>query len=99
MESVLKQGVRIDSVIAIGGISLKSPFVMQILADVLECAIKVARVEQACALGAAMFAAVAAAYIRHEEAQDALGQGFACEYIPDLPDMQFTNNCIVNIST
>lgn len=84
VESLLEQGVRIDSVIGIGGISLKSPFVMQTLADVLGMPIKVARVEQACALGAAMFAAVAAGvYPTIGEAQKALGQGFAFEYTPD----------------
>lgn len=84
VESMLEQGVRIDSVIGIGGISLKSPFVMQTLADVLGMPIKVARVEQACALGAAMFAAVAAGvYPTIGEAQEALGQGFAFEYTPD----------------
>ncbi len=53
------QGLRIDSVNAIGGISKKAPFVMQTLADVLDMPIRVVRSEQTCALGAAMFAAVA----------------------------------------
>ena len=51
------EGVQIDSVIGIGGIALKSPFVMQTLSDVLDMPIKVCRTDQACALGAAMFAA------------------------------------------
>ncbi|MCC8132919.1 MAG: ribulokinase [Tannerellaceae bacterium] len=88
VESILQQGVCIDSVIAIGGISLKSPFVIQILADVLGMPIKVARVEQACALGAAMFAAVAAGvYPTVKESQNALGQGFVFEYVPN-PERQ-----------
>jgi L-ribulokinase len=77
-------GLCIQEVIGIGGIPLKSPFVMQTLADVLGMPIKVARTEQACAFGAAMFAAVAAGvYPSVEEAQKAMGQGFAFEYTPD----------------
>lgn len=84
VDSCLEQGIRINEVIAIGGISLKSPFVMQTLADVLGVPIKVARVEQACALGACMFAAVAAGvYPGIKEAQEALGKGFALEYTPN----------------
>ena len=84
VDSCLEQGIRINRVIAIGGISLKSPFVMQTLADVLGMPIKVARAEQACALGAAMFAAVAAGvYTNIEDAQSALGKGFSMEYKPD----------------
>lgn len=83
VDCFLSQGIRIDDVIAIGGISQKSPFVMQTLADVLNMPIKVARVEQACALGAAMFAAVAAGlYVGTPQAQQAMGKGFAHEYQP-----------------
>lgn len=54
------QGVDVERVIAIGGISKKSPFVMQMCADVIGREIAVASSEQCCALGAAIFAAVAA---------------------------------------
>lgn len=84
VDSLLDQGVEIKSIIAIGGISLKAPFVMQTLADVLGMPIKVSKVEQACALGAAMFAAVAAGvYTRVEDVQPVMGKGFAKEYYPD----------------
>ncbi|MDR3184822.1 MAG: ribulokinase [Prevotellaceae bacterium] len=84
IDRFLENGITIKEVIGIGGISLKSPFVMRTLADVLGMPIKVARVEQACAFGAAMFAAVAAGvYPTVETAQEAMGQGFAFEYIPD----------------
>jgi L-ribulokinase len=84
VDRFLQNGVEIKSVIGIGGISLKSPFVMQTLADVLGMPIKVAKTEQACAFGAAMFAAVVAGvYSTVEDAQKAMGQGFAFEYIPD----------------
>lgn len=78
-----EEGVRIDSIIGIGGIALKSPFVMQTLSDVLNMPIKVCNTDQACALGAAMCAAVAAgAYPNVEAARDAMNSGFAHEYHP-----------------
>ncbi|MDR2414102.1 MAG: ribulokinase [Odoribacteraceae bacterium] len=84
VERFLENGVRINEVIGIGGIALKSPFVMQILADVLGMPVQVSRAGQACAAGAAMFAAVAAGiYPSVEKAQEAMGQGFARVYTPD----------------
>lgn len=78
------QGIEIKSINAIGGISHKSPLVMQILADVLNMPIRVVRSEQACALGSAMFAAVVAGiYPTVEQAQETMGSGFIAEYTPD----------------
>ena len=80
-----ENGVEINEVIGIGGIALKSPFVMQVMADVLGMPIKVAKSDQACAFGASMFAAVAAGvYSKIEDAQHAMGMGFASEYQPDM---------------
>lgn len=77
------EGVPIEGVIALGGIPKKSPFVMQVLADVMNRPILVTRSEQACALGAAMFAATAAdIYPSVEEAQTAMSSGFEHEYTP-----------------
>jgi len=82
-----EEGVKMDSVIGIGGISLKSPFVMQTMSDVLNMPIKVAKSDQACAFGASMFAAVVAGvYEKVEDAQKAMGQGFANVYYPN-PEM------------
>lgn len=84
VDRFLENGIAIESVTGIGGISLKSPFVMQTLADVLNMPIKVAKAEQACAFGASMFAAVAAGvYDKIEDAQKAMGQGFIAEYSPN----------------
>ena len=84
VDRFLENGIQIKEVIGIGGISLKSPFVMQTLSDVLGMPIKVAKTEQACAFGAAMFAAVVAGvYEKVEQAQKAMGQGFAFEYHPN----------------
>lgn len=79
----IEEGVRIDGVIALGGVAKKSPFVMQVVADVLNMPIKVARSEQACALGSAMAAAVAAGvYANTSEAQKKMGSGIETEYHP-----------------
>lgn len=84
MERFIDEGVKIDTVIGIGGIALKSPFVMQTLSDVMNVPIKVCRTDQACALGAAMFAATAAGLFgRVEDAQKSMSSGFAKTYFPD----------------
>jgi len=86
VERFESEGVRIDGVIALGGVAKKSPFVMQVLADVLNRPIKVAKSEQTVALGAAMFAAtVAGIYEKVEDAQKAMGSGFDTVYHP-IPD-------------
>jgi L-ribulokinase len=78
------EGVKIERVVAIGGVAKKSPFVMQTLANVLQMPIKVVKSEQACALGAAMCAATAAGiYPTLEAAQVAMSSGFDAEYLPD----------------
>jgi L-ribulokinase len=82
-ERFFSEGVRIDGIIALGGVAKKSPFVMQIVADVLDMPIKVAKSEQACALGSAMAASVVAGV--HKDipaAQSAMGGGFEKEYHP-----------------
>jgi len=83
-ERFISEGVRIDGVIAIGGVAKKNPFVMQIVADVLNMPIKVAASEQTCALGSAMAASVVAGvYSDIPSAQKAMGGGFEKEYHPD----------------
>lgn len=83
-ERMLEEGVKIEGIIAVGGISKKSRFVMQTMADVIGVPIKVAHSEQACALGAAMYAAVIAGiYPNIEAAQQALSSGYDAEYVPN----------------
>ena len=87
VERFRSEGVPINEVIAIGGVAKKSPFVMQTLADVLNMPIKVAASEQACALGAAMFASVASGvHPSLPEAQQAMNSGFDNIYQP-RPDI------------
>lgn len=89
VDRFIENGIEIKEVIGIGGISLKSPFVMQTLADVLGMPIKVAKAEQACAFGAAMFGSVAAGIHENiESAQNEMGLGFASEYIPNQENHQ-----------
>jgi len=84
VDRFVDEGVRIDGVIALGGVAKKSKLVMQIVADVLNMPIKVARSEQAVALGTAMAAAVVAGvHPSIAEAQAAMGGGFETEYHPD----------------
>ena len=84
VDRFISEGVGINGVIALGGIPKKSPFIMQVVSDVLNMPIKIARSEQACALGAAMAAAtVSGVYTAVEDAQNAMGNGFEKEYFPD----------------
>ncbi|MGB4725948.1 MAG: ribulokinase [Thermogutta sp.] len=63
-------GVTVKEVVNCGGIAEKNPFVMQIYADVCNRPMKISRSAQTCALGAAIFGAVAGgAYKDVEQAQ------------------------------
>ncbi|MBK7480613.1 MAG: ribulokinase [Bacteroidales bacterium] len=80
----IEEGVRIDGVIAIGGVARKNPWVMQIVTDVLNKPISVASSDQTCALGSAMAASVMAGiHPDFESAREAMGGGFEKEYRPD----------------
>jgi L-ribulokinase len=79
-----EQGIPVKGLIGLGGVARKSPFIMQMMADVMDMPIRIHRSEQTCALGAAMFAATAAGiYPKVEDAMNAMGQGFDMEYIPN----------------
>ena len=78
-----EEGVEIKTVVGIGGVAKKSPFIMQTLANVMNTPIKVANSEQTPALGSAMYAAVAAGI--HPDLQSAIvamGNGFEKTYQP-----------------
>jgi L-ribulokinase len=60
IERIRKYGVPIRRIVCAGGIAEKNPLLMQIYADVTGCTLHVAGSNQACALGAAMSAAVLA---------------------------------------
>jgi L-ribulokinase len=79
-----EEGVPIRGLIGLGGVAKKSPFIMQMMADIMDRPIRIHASEQTCALGAAMFAATAAGlYPTVEDAMAAIGQGFDTTYTPD----------------
>ncbi|MCS7239292.1 MAG: ribulokinase [Thermoguttaceae bacterium] len=61
-------GLKVEEVVACGGIAEKNPFVMQVYADILNRPIRIARSSQTCALGAAIFGAVVGGVYRSTEA-------------------------------
>jgi L-ribulokinase len=84
VESFISQGVPVNGLIGLGGVAKKSPFIMQMMADVMNKPLKIHKSEQTCAAGAAMFAATASGiYHTVEEAMEAMGSGFDTTYFPD----------------
>lgn len=78
------EGVPVLGVIGVGGVARKSPFIMQMMADVINMPIRIHRSEQTCAAGAAMFAATAAGLQPDiHAAMKAMGRGFDRAYRPD----------------
>jgi L-ribulokinase len=84
VDRFVQEGIPVKGLIGIGGVAKKSPFVMQMMADILGMPIRIHQFEHTCALGAAMFAAVVAGiYPTVEEAMAAMGRGFDVEYYPN----------------
>ena len=78
------EGVPVKGLIGLGGVARKSPYIMQVMADVMNMPIRIHKSEQTCAAGAAMFAATAAGlFPTVEDAMNTMGQGFDIEYKPD----------------
>ncbi|HTE12847.1 MAG TPA: ribulokinase, partial [Chitinophagaceae bacterium] len=48
------EGIPVKGLIGLGGVAKKSPFIMQMMADVMDMPIRIHKSEQTCALGAAM---------------------------------------------
>ena len=71
IDRVRAYGVPVKQVINCGGLAVKSPFLMQVYADILDMPMAVAASEQTCALGAALFGAVAAGAFTDVEAAQA----------------------------
>ncbi|HEY4968009.1 MAG TPA: FGGY-family carbohydrate kinase, partial [Puia sp.] len=77
------EGVPVKGLIGLGGVAKKSPYICQLLTDIIGLPLRIARSEQTCALGAAMFAATAAGIYRNVElAMSSMGSGFETVYHP-----------------
>ncbi|HTQ10954.1 MAG TPA: FGGY-family carbohydrate kinase, partial [Fimbriimonadaceae bacterium] len=59
IERLEEYGIAVEEIVNCGGIAEKSPFTMQIYADICDRPMKISRSAQTCALGAAIFGAVA----------------------------------------
>ncbi|NCI46794.1 ribulokinase [Sediminibacterium soli] len=83
VERFREEGVEVKGLIGLGGVAKKSPYIMQVMSNVMNMPIRVHKSEQTCALGAAMFAATAAGvYGKVEDAMQHMGQGFDTTYFP-----------------
>jgi L-ribulokinase len=79
-----EEGVIIKDIIGVGGVARKSPFIMQTLSNVLNLTVKVAETDQAPALGAAIYAAVAGGiYNDTAQASSVMGSDFEAIYKPE----------------
>jgi L-ribulokinase len=77
------EGVAVNGLIGLGGVAKKSPYICQVLTDTIGLPLRIAKSEQTCALGAAMFAAtVAGIYPNVESAMSSMGSGFESTYHP-----------------
>jgi L-ribulokinase len=85
VDRFISEGIPVKGIIGIGGVAKKSPFVMQMMADILGMPIRIHQFKHTCALGAAMFAAVVAGiYPTVEDAMAAMGRGFDVVYEPNI---------------
>ena len=84
VDHLAERDIVFDSFIGVGGISQKSPFVMQMLADAIGKDIHVSECKQSCALGSAICASVVAGlYPTIEAAQQALCRPIIRTYSPN----------------
>ena len=79
-------GVAVERVVNCGGIAEKNPLVMQIYADVCNRPMQISRSAQTCALGAAIFGAVAAGTFDSVEDAQAAMTGIKDQVFEPIPE-------------
>jgi L-ribulokinase len=95
-----KEGIPVKGLIGLGGVAKKSPYIMQMMASVMNMPIRIHKSEHTCAVGAAMFAATAAGvFPKVEDAMEAMGQGFESTYSPDSKTVGIYANRFKNFTT
>jgi len=93
VDRFISEGIPVKGIIGIGGVAKKSPYIMQMMADVLNMPIRIHQFEHTCALGAAMFAAVVGGvYPTVEAAMTGMGSGFDSEYFPEEINVAYYAN-------
>ena len=90
VERFHEEGLTIKNIIGVGGVARKSPFIMQTLSNVLNLTVKVAETDQAPALGASIYAAVAGGiYNDTAKASSVMGSDFEVIYKPEEDKVKF----------
>ena len=92
IERMVEHNMAPEEVMCIGGISQKSPYVMQMMADVCGLPMKVYDNKETCALGAAMCGAtVCGIYPTVQDAQEAMMAGVKQTFVPDASKTDYYN--------
>ncbi len=93
LDHLVKGGIDVERFIAVGGISQKSPFVMQLLADVTGLEIAISNSLGSCTMGSAIHASVVAGiYPTVEEAQNRMVKPTSRTYYPDSSKKQLLDS-------
>lgn len=84
LDAFAENGLKPEEIIVVGGIADKSCYIMQQMANILEIPVRTVRTGQICALGAAIYGAVAAGiYPSIADAQRIISPKVEKEYWPD----------------